>query len=100
MWKTELYVIVMSAESLTQGSTSVNDSVTPFSVKVNLSAPNAAEALSRSAQPPRRGVSGNAACCDLHLASVSPHYLLPEGYQSSPLGTAVASSIVTLLSPQ
>src|SRR5215207_5551816 len=57
MWKTELYVIVMSAESLTQGNTSVNDSVTPFSVTVKLSAPaSAAGALSRSAAAATRNI--------------------------------------------
>ena|SRR5215208_1166361 len=87
MWKTELYVIVTSAESLTQGSTSVNDSVTPFSVTVELSAP----ASETGAQEQR-------SCCNEECQgtphrgppsrpSKSEHYLAPGDAISSLIGS-------------
>src|SRR5215217_4106505 len=67
----------MSAESLMQGSTSVKDSVTPFSVMVKLSAPaNAAAALSRSAAAATRSVRERR-IVDLLLPSECEHYLAP-----------------------
>src|SRR5215208_2922699 len=77
----------MSAESLTQGSTSVKDSVTPFSVIVKLSAPaNAAGALSRSAAAAMRSVRERR-IVDLLVVLVRASTISPRPMQFKALGS-------------